>query len=481
MSDGSSSVLGEARNDMRMALITVGISLGMLLVFYYLSGQRMLRSEHLAEETRVAQQQADEKIRSNEALVQDIQSQLSSVRQSLSREEMNLAEAQTLKDRLTEIEQALSQMPNLTDNVRMELDQMAARRARSRAELVSVGALLTQCDKALERMSELTHTWQSDYSLILQDDRGRRIASDPAALAQVSTVFMEVLPTSDDCNAWLRELAELSRPIRAAVASEADYQVQPSDRTYVEGLLTRVESANQRLAARQGIIERYLALSSQRPVAERTLEQALQTAEQEALAELVVQATEKRVEALRATVEEHSEVIRQAEEERILAATQVRTAELAAEKAGLLQRERELQASLEAAAAAAARRQLEADFKRDEAEIRTLLAPFLADSESQPALGKADDPTSWIIPGVPFGPVSFGRLQGSGALDETDEGRHRLYYFAGYAHNFRPKRGFPEYSRTGLSNQGVARRVDRARELLLKYGPLMVEQRMLQR
>jgi serine/threonine protein kinase len=124
---------------------------------------------------------------------------------------------------------------------------------------------------------------------------------------------------------------------------------------------------------------------------------------------------------------------------------------------------------------------LQAEFLHDREEIENLLAPFLAVSESQPTIGRPDEPNTWLFPAAPLAPISYGRLQASGALADSQDGLHRLYYIGGFKVNFRPKRGFPEYSRENLSHEVVVEKVKRARELLLKYGPIMVKKGMLEK
>jgi hypothetical protein len=410
-----------------------------------------------------------------------LQSQLIDVRDALARGEVRDADGRLLKDRLTEIEQELRQTPALTDQSRAEIDAAASQRARMQAEFIAVESLADRCDSALKDLDQTLENWRRDYLPILDDDRGRKIAADAKAVAQLVTLFEGSFPEERDAHTWRLELEAVTQPIRDAAKQGSEYRVSPEDRVFLESFLTRVDAANRQLRTRKRTMDRLLLDADRQAPAEVTLRDALETHDQQLLIEFATAATEKRVEALRRTVEEQSAAIQQAEEERIAAATRVRVAEIEAARAGLMERKQDIDQQVADARAAAERRQLEADYRRDEAEIKTLLTPFLADSESQPSLGKPDEPRSWIVPGVPFGPTSYGRLLGSGALEETAEGTRRLYYVGGYQLNFRPKGGFPQYSATGLNNDGIAQRVARARELLKKYGPLLVEKGMLQK
>lgn len=468
--------------DKRSALISLVACCVFIGVFYLLGGRHLLRSAKVTEETRVAQQAAEEKIRSNEQTVNELQSQLRSVRDSFQANESQLTETETIRARLEDIEQSLGELPNLVGEAKTQVDASVMRNARSRAEFVAVAALMEKCSNGLDELMRQTRSWQSELTPLLQDDRGRRLASDPDAVLRFLVVSKEEHPTVADIAAWTQEFNEASRPIREAVAKEQrEIQTTPDDRAYFEAILTRVESASLKLTRSQEVLRLLLVETSEQPVATRTLEQALAVAEQEALNRFVEEANQERMAKLKAAVDEQSKALQEAEEIRIAAETEMRVAEKKAQAQGIRTETQRLDNEIDEAAAAAARRKLEAEFARDQPEIQSLLAPFLAESVTHPNLGNPNDPHTWIIRAGDLIPVSFGRLQSSGSLADTHEGRHRLYYFAGSADSIRPKQGFPAYSRTGLNNPAIVDRISRAQALLTKYGPLMVEKGMLYR
>lgn len=211
-----------------------------------------------------------------------------------------------------------------------------------------------------------------------------------------------------------------------------------------------------------------------------TLSQAIADYEHQVMLDLTAQATEQRRTELQKLIEEQSKTILAAEQKELDANTQVRMAEIEAARVADLERKRQLEESIARALAETQKKQLEAEFRRDEAELRALLTPFLMKSESQPVVGDPDNMRTWFAAGE-YGASSFGRLQGSGCLDETGEGIKRLYYYGGSDNNLRHKGGFPHFTETGLNNPNIVARVSQARELLRKYGPLLVEKGMLQR
>jgi len=471
----------QSRSDMRSAKISLIIAAVVIAGYYAIHAWIGRDSAQVAEEVPAVQEAVDRKIRGDEATVRELQGQLAAVRDVLSQRELRSEDIQRLRMRLTDVEKTFGELPSLVEDSRVELDAVATRQARQRAEFVALEALLAKCDHQLAQMAELVRNWESEYEPLLSNDRGRRLAADAEVVSHVETLLAEPLPDGDDVAAWKRELTEVSRPLRDASASGTELRVAEEDRAYLQAFLTRVETANRKLAARGNTMKSLLAKTANLSPASLTLEEAVDTAKQDVLSQQVSEATERRRLALKASVDAQSEAIQEAEEQRIAAVTQLRLAELEAEKVGIvLQRDR-THTQIEAAKAEAAKKQLEAEFKQDEAEIKSLLAPFLADSFTYPVVGNPDEPTTWIVRGGNPAPVSLGRLHSSGALDDSHEGRHRLYYFAGSRDSLRPKGGFPDYTRTGLSNAAIATRISRARELLLKYGPLMVERGMLQK
>jgi hypothetical protein len=294
-------------------------------------------------------------------------------------------------------------------------------------------------------------------------------------------MFQQPLAGNDQLTTWTQELNAIADPIRKATASGDDFHVTDELRTYLQGLLTRVTDANQRLGAHQRLIDSLTLSTQDQPLSAVSLRDAIAAYETRVNDELSNEATRRRKEELQKAIEEQSAAITEAEKRRIEADTQARVKEEEAARQGLLNRSQELDVQIDAAKAKAAKERLEADFRREQFEINSALYPFLdSNGESQPTLGTRDDPRSWHVPGRGLGPTSFSRLNASGALEDSADGNKKLYFLGGDFNNLRRKGGFPSYVATGLNDPGVLGRVKRARELLIKYGELMVEKGMLQ-
>ncbi len=351
--------------------------------------------------------------------------------------------------------------------------------ARRRAELRTIGSIIEAIDYQLSSADTLITNWNDEFQPLLKNDRGRQIATDDTAVRQLTPLFHGDYPSSAELENWRQELDIAAAPLRKSTNTDTII-LTDQDKEFFYELQTRVEAAVDRLEKRERSLRFLLSSTAKLEASDSTLEQRMAEVENDAIKQFMDAAAEKRMQALKKKVEEESKAIQAAEEKRIAAEAQKKIAEQQAKEAQLLMEQEKLNEKKHVAMAEAARQKLEAEFQRDQAEIKSLLSPFTSDGDAHPTIGNDDSPQTWIYR-TGYGPVSFGRLQSSGCLEATREGRQRLYFFGGTGDNLRPKRGFPAYSRTGLNSQATVARVDRARELLLKYGDLMVEKGMLAR
>ncbi len=480
MSDAD-AVKSVGRSDMRAALHSIVFTVVMLSMIWWFGLKDLFQSARLAKETSQAQKSASQRLRQQELRMGRIQSNLTTMQQSVDEVSTSAPDTEALQQRLGELEQQLEKLPGLTDSIRKELSVRDAQRARHAAKLVSVMATIRKCHVELGDAEQLLATWTHQYAPLLVDDRGRRLASDPHAVQRLSMLFDERHIDDSDVQAWREELKVAEQPYFEADNNSHPLDVTTEDAAYFSQLLTRVETANHALRKRARAIQAELDSSTSRPLAELTLQATIERQESMTIQAMVDEATQRRLNELKAYVADQSRQIQQAEEERLAALTQVELAKRAAARADYRQQLQEINSEISKQDEETRRQQLEADFVQDEPEIKSLLAPFLNSSDRQPTVGSDDNPNSWIMVANPSGPVSFGRLKGSRALDDTLDGKKRLHFIGGSPSNFRWTGSFPVYSRTGFNNSAVVKQLDRARELLLKYGDLLVEKGMLRR
>ena len=131
----------------------------------------------------------------------------------------------------------------------------------------------------------------------------------------------------------------------------------------------------------------------------------------------------------------------------------------------------ELELQIENDRIAAAKRVLEQEFQRDLTDIKTYLAPFLADGRTH----RGGSPGA--------GPISYSYLTGKVVFDNTPQGLAN-FGIVGYSIR-RNLGGFPgpvavDRMKTGYPNsEPTAQFLERAQHLLKKYGELLVEKGML--
>lgn len=467
------------RSDMKQAMVSTALCAIVFVGLYYLGGRYFIDSTTIAEDARRAQEIADEQLRQNELTTAQLQGQMSEVRDALNRGEVHDQDGQRHKDRLTTIEQQLLSLPGLSEQMRAEIDAAASRRAIARAKLIEADALIRRCFTDLSEARELEQEWSEYYLAILDDDRGRKIATDQSAVAEISTLLQSPLPTDVDLTSWYLQLNPVAINIQHKVAARSDYQVTSEDQEFLEQFHTRVRDAKTSFLSWEAHFDRLLHQSLRASPAEFTLREAIARYQQQLHSEMAQEAEEKRVAELQRVIDEQAAETQRIEEERLKAEAELKRAELEAQRAELARQKQEAEDQVEAARAQAARRRLEAEFQRDSAEINSLLSPFLdSNGEAQPRYGPINDPRSFHTP-ARLAPTSFSSLQAAGALDDSPDGLFRLYVNGGDPRTYRKRRGFPYYVPTGLNDPAITRQVARARELLIKYGPLLVERRML--
>lgn len=476
---GSLKFFTAGRSDMKTAMVSTAVLAVLFVAVYFLGGRYFIDSSTVAKDARRTQEVADEQLRQNELTTVQLQGQMSEVRDALNRGDVHDQDGQILKDRLTAIEQQLLALPGLSEQMRAEIDAAASRRAIARAKLIEADALIRRCFTELSEARELEQEWSEYYIAILDDDRGRKIAADQKAVTEISTLLQSPLPTDVDLTSWYLQLNPVAINIQHKVAARSDYQVTSEDQEFLEQFHTRVRDAKTSFLSWESHLDRLLHQTLSASPAELTLREAIAKYQQQLHSEMAQEAEEKRLAELQRVMDEQAAETQRIEEERLKAEAELKRAELEAQRVGLARERQEVEEQIEAAKAQAARRQLEAEFQRDSAEISSLLFPFLdSNGEAQPRYGPINDPRSWHTP-ARLGPISFSSLQASGALADSSEGLLRLYFIGGDSNNLRKKGGFPRYVATGLNDRAVASRVSRARDLLNKYGPLLVERRML--
>lgn len=369
-----------------------------------------------------------------------------------------------LQEKLAELEAAES----------LRNQETQARKSQSQRLLDQVATT----DLAVQTLADEVSKWQSAQRDLTLSDEGKRLAAD-ATLLQQYRALCEQPRKSPEIPQQLRRRLEGLKAQAEEAAKRPNLPINPQFASEIAAVETEAAAAlkDYRDANDQLQVLRAQAPKTT-PTGGITLEASLtKLKEQEAAQRLAL--LNKELQKTR-DEEDAKEAKRAAEEER-------RVRELKAEaerkenerKRELLrlqsdQRVQSLDHEIQSATAKKDKERLESEFQKDLPEIRSLLKPYISDGSTQPQ-GRHFA----RIGGKPS-PVSLGRLQASGALQPTDAGQRTLYGVTSANRlNDRDLGAFPTYFGGEDDWRAKAATVQRAQELLIKYGNLMVEKGML--
>jgi len=343
---------------------------------------------------------------------------------------------------------------------------------------------------AVEELQEVIHSAQKTNGDLLTGESGKRVAADRKLVEQYHAIMSKSDLETKPGERFRVQVEALLSPVRRAKAGNLSAYT-PSEELLrglgdIEGRVIEATEAwkerDRRLAslARMGsatapadgptlgaaleALKEEWATERNRLEVERVAEARRE--EDEANAELAAKVVAEKAAAER----EAKQAVAKAEEESIRALGQVQ-----AEAIARATREKLQQADADAAAAAAqARRaELERQFKVDLPEVQRLLRPLITVGSTQPGRFGVFETTTTK------GPVSLGGLAGAGALKNTIEGQKRLYFIVGSRSNDRELGGFPGYIGSEQDWRTKHQIIQRAQDLLIRYGDLMVEKKML--
>lgn len=359
-----------------------------------------------------------------------------------------------------------------------EVDTQAAVRALADVKLAQARERMSQLQAQLERLKQHQAQWQSRSATLLGGEPGRRIAGSAAHLNVAVELFERELATPVELVSWEQQLKALAAPLETA---SARIDVTPEFTRALDDLGRQLTETSALVERRLQLVEALTQETRTLPPAEQTLEETLRNrqaqlvrAEAERLAAVREKARReaeeenaKRVAAVEkelvaAEAKRQEEKIR-AEKERITQLTETEKAHAAEEAKVRAVQARAIQEGLKAEATrveqAIKDAQLEREFERDLTDIKSYLSPFITEGFGRRKSGK--------------GPMSLGYLKSKGALDESQNGIKDLHLQA-TGTNDRPLGSFPSsFSVNDLP------RINKAADLLRKYGELMVKKGML--
>ncbi len=359
-----------------------------------------------------------------------------------------------------------------------EADPKAAERAVADVRMAQAREKIAQARTQLQRLKQQHAIWQSRSATILGGDPGRRIAGSDKHLNLAVELF-ERVPTNDTgLVSWEQQLSVLAAPLDSG---QAHLELSPEFLRALDDLGRQMTDASTQIERRLQLIEALTQETGSLPPAPLTLEETLRNRQASTIRAEAERLATVREKARREAEEENAKRIEASERELVAAEAKRQEEKLRAEKERIEQltaaektlaaeeaklravEQRAIQEGLKAEAtrveAAIKEAQLEREFQRDLPDVKSYLSPFISEGYGRRKSGK--------------GPMSLGYLKGKGALAESQDGINNLQLQA-TGTNDRPLGAFPG----GFSTNDVPG-INKAAELLRKYGDLLVKKGML--
>ena len=310
--------------------------------------------------------------------------------------------------------------------------------------------------------------------MLRESRRGRSLAENRESLSTVLELIRLANARSEAISTYRVQLEEVSTAIEETLNRSTGAEVTASTRQMLESLKEEISEKGEELERLVSGIKRHAQTARGVPPGQRTLRQAMdeqKQLEQQQMLELEMAAREQ-------ARKEAADRLLAVERQRQEVEAQLRESELNAEIERLRAEKEttELTAARQKAEqeALAAREKLEAEFTRDQAEINRLLSPFVS-----PAPYMLVPPHVYLYSGQNTG-VSLSAIAQCGALGESEDGLDAMSKLGQSA--ARPLGTFPKYVQSEWRrNPRVKAQLERAQELLRKYGELLVEKGILEK
>ena len=462
MSSGSPSTL-RPRFLLTPALKTTLLAWGVLMigafVLYSINSSKTEALRDEVDETRksLADLHSDQKLGNPE-----IQKAITDIRH----------ESRSLTERINQLESALG--ADSVGSIEHDLtkSELAVQRANAAKHESMANAVV--CD--LGKLKSLQVEWATLEAALLNGPAGNRVAGSAQHLLRVVDILQQVRPTAEQIVDWESQLNPLMEPF-AEAASEATPVVITEEHAQLLSDLGKELKAQAAEFQRQKLLLESIqretsglapdklkladAIAQHRVQRERAeadgLVQVRETARAEAEKAGADRIAKAEQELTKAKLKQAEQKIA-AEKEQLAEEARVAEMQHKATLAGLTEEANRVADGLRWA-------QLEREMQRDMNEIKGLLKAF-----TSPGFAYRPDDTK--------GPVSYSLIRSSGGLEPTRKGLGSLFFIA-TGNSDRDRGGLPAGVGGHISSETSTAPIERAQELLIKYGELMVRKGML--
>jgi hypothetical protein len=378
----------------------------------------------------------------------------------------------SLTERISQLESALGE----DSVVSLERDLTKSKLAVQRANAAKHEAIANAVIRDLGKLKSLQTEWATLESQFLNGPVGGRVAGSIKHLEQVVELLQKERPAAEKIVEWESQLNPLVEPFTqvgsdsSIVAITDEHAQQLNDlgkelKTQVTEfqrqklLLESIQRETSGLAPNE--LKLVDAIEQHRVQRERAEADRLAEVRETARAEAEKAGAERIAKAVQGLTNDRLKQKEQDiadENEQVAAEGRLKDLKHKATLAGLTEEANRAEDSLRWA-------QLDREMQRDMNEINGLLRAY-----TSPGFTYRPDDTK--------GPVSYSLIRSSGGLEATRKGLGNLFFIA-TGNSDRDRGGLPAGVGGHISSSTPTAPIERAQELLIKYGELMVRKGML--
>lgn len=382
-------------------------------------------------------------------------------------------ELSVVTDRITHMESALGGQSRISDLSNLAQSEQAVLKANTAKHSATANAAV----RDLGKLKDLQMEWAVLDAALMNGPAGHRIAGSAKHFPLVVDLWQSERPTAEQIVDWERELDPLTEPLLQAAADSTTIAITEEHAKRLSDLGKELKTQAAEFERHKLLLESILRETSALPAGTNTFAAALERRSTQSRQAEVDRLAAVRATARAAAEKEQADQIARAERqladekskqllekiasERQLQADAAHVEELQrkAKMEGLREDSKRIQDAVQETL-------LDAQLQRDMNEIRGLLAAFVS-----PGFKHRNDDKK--------GPASLSVIKERKALEDTQTGMTGLLWLA-CADNDRPRGGLPYYIGGYVNwNETNAKPIERAQELLNKYGELMVKKGLL--
>lgn len=382
-------------------------------------------------------------------------------------------ELSSLTDRITRMESAVGGKTGISDRGNLTQSELAVRKA----DAAKHAAIANAAVRDLGKLKNLQMEWAALEATVTNGQAGNRIAGSAKHFPMVVDIWQRKRPTAEQIVDWESELTPLTEPLTQAGAESSTISITDEHAKRLSDLGEELKTQAAEFERQKLLLESIQRETSALPPGNIGLAAALQQHSTQSKRAEVDRLATVRATARAAAEKEQADQIAAAERqladekskqvlekiasEKQLQADEARVAELQrkARMEGLKEDAKRIQDAVQEAL-------LDGQLTRDMNEIKGLLAAFVS-----PGFKHRNDDKK--------GPASYSVIKARKALEDTQTGMTALLWLA-CADNDRPHDALPYYIGGNVNwNETNARPIERAQELLNKYGELMVKKGLL--